>query len=80
MLPLSKSIHESCPWFNQWCFTFIKVDPWIVGPDLEGLGVENGEPVDDVSAEVGVHVLRQVLALVETVGGPVGEIWQSKYC
>jgi len=58
--------------------TFIKVDPWIVGPDLKGLRVEDGKPVDDVSAEVGVHVLRQVLALVETVGGPVGEIWQIK--
>jgi hypothetical protein len=45
-----------------------------VGSDLKGLRVEDGEPVDDVSAEVGVHVLRQVLALVETIGGPVGEI------
>jgi len=43
-------------------------------PDLQSLGIEDREPVDEVGAELHVNVLRQVLALVKPVGGPIGEV------
>ena len=45
----------------------------LVGDQLI-VGVDDGEGVDEGGAEEGVHVLWQVLALVRSVLGPVGEV------
>ena len=49
-----------------------------VGPAVEDAHLEviseRGETVDNVRAEVGVDVLRRVLADPGTVHGPVGEV------
>ena len=49
-----------------------------MSPDLQGLGVEDRETVDNVSAELHVDVLGHVLAFVKSVRCPVGEVWEMK--
>ena len=48
-----------------------------MSPDLKRLRVEDGKPVDDVSAEVRVDVLGLEFALVGSIDGPIGEIWNQ---
>ncbi len=45
-----------------------------MSPDLKRLRVEDGEPVDDVSAQVRVDVLGLEFALVGSIDGPISEI------
>ena len=42
--------------------------------DGEAGVVEDSEPVDNVSTELGLYVLRPVLAEARAVPGPVGEV------
>ena len=50
-----------------------------MGPDLEGLRVEDSKAVDDVGAQLDVDVLWQELALVKAVGCPVGKICKYQF-
>ena len=50
-----------------------------MGPDLEGLRVEDSKAVDDVGAQLDVDVLWQELALVKAVGCPVGKICRYRF-
>ena len=59
--------------------TFVKIDPRVMGPDLEGLRVEDSKAVDDVGAQLDVDVLWQELALVKAVGCPVGKICRYRF-
>ena len=54
--------------------TVVEVCPGVVRPDGEGAGVEDGEPVHDVGAELRPDVSRLKLCPARPVPGPVSEV------